>query len=67
MTKEFIERRNKLLCKYLPEVMTVKTEDNMKDAFYEGLVVGYYSGQRDSKNNKYDELFENCKSIYQED
>ena len=63
-TKEYLEKRSKLLCKYFPEVMTVKTDDHTKDDLYEGLLMGYNCGQRDSKKGVKDELFNNCYSIY---
>ena len=58
-TKEFIKKRDKLLSKYFPEVMTVKTSENTKNSLYEGLIVGYYSGLK-----KEDKLFNDCYSIY---
>lgn len=35
-TKEFVEKRNKLLYKYFPEVMTVNTDESTRDELYEG-------------------------------
>lgn len=63
-TKEFVEKRNKLLYKYFPEVMTVNTDESTRDELYEGLLVGYNNGFRDAKENKSDPLFMNCFSIY---
>ena len=62
--EEFVEKRNKLLCKYFPEVMTVNCEESVRDSIYEGLLMGYNCGQRDCKENKYDDLFNGCLSIY---
>lgn len=63
-TKEFVKKRNTLLCKYFPEVMTVKTSEKSRDDIYEGLLMGYLCGQRDAVKGEKCKLFDNCYSIY---
>ena len=54
------EKRDKLLRKYFPEVLTVKTDEFTKNYLYQGLMMGYFCGQRDSEKNTTDELFKEC-------